>query len=72
MGSTISAVALADDTVLVSNSIIFLRLLLCLTIQYCIKYCVELVPEKTKLIAFSTKKNDPEVRFAQLTSELSL
>ena len=72
MGTTISAVALADDTVLVSNSIIFLKLLLYLTTQYCSKYCVELVPEKTKLIAFSTKENDPQVRFAKLTSELSL
>jgi hypothetical protein len=49
--TTISCIALADDAVLLSNNIIYLKLLLYLTIQYCNKYKVQLVPDKTKLLA---------------------
>ena len=72
MGSTISAISLADDTALVSNNIIKLKLLLYLTMQYCSKYCVDLVPDKTKLLAFSISGNDPKVQYAKLTADLSL
>ena len=66
MGTTISAISLADDTALVSNNIIKLKLLLYLTMQYCSKYCVDLVPDKTMLLAFSIRENDPKVKYAKL------
>ena len=69
---TISAIALADDTVLVSDNIIHLKLLLFLTTQYCKKYNVQLVPDKTKLVAFSVQENAPLVNYAALTSEIVL
>ena len=68
----ISAIALADDTVLVSDNIIHLKLLLFLTTQYCNKYGVKLVPDKTKLVAFSAREETPLVNYAALTSEISL
>ena len=69
---TISAIALADDTALVSDNIIHLKLLLFLTTQYCIKYSVKLVPDKTKLVAFSARENDPLVTYAAATNDISL
>ena len=71
MGITISSITLADDTVLVSNSIINLHLLLHLTTEYCKKYRVELVPDKTKLLVFS-KNASPEVQYARLISPITL
>ena len=50
--TNISCISLADDSVLLSNSIINLRNLLYLTTRYCAKYDVELVPDKTALLAF--------------------
>ena len=70
--TTISSISLADDTVLVSNDIISLKHLLFLTTQYCKKYCVELVPDKTKLIAFSNKSCDSLAKYGVLTSGISL
>ena len=49
----ISEISLADDAVLLSNDIINLHHLLHLTVQYCNKYKVQLVPDKTKLVVFS-------------------
>ena len=69
---TISSISLADDTVLVTNDIISLKHLLYLTTQYCKKYSVELVPDKTKLIAFSNKSCDPLAKYGVLTSGISL
>ena len=69
---TISSISLADDTVLVSNDIISLKHLMFLTTQYCKKYSVELVPDKTKLIAFSNKTCDPLAKYGVLTSGISL
>ena len=72
MGHMISAIGLADDTALVSDSILSLKLLLYLTNQYCDKYSVELFPDKTRLLAFSTSEKDPLVNYARLTSLISL
>ena len=69
---TISSISLADDTVLVANDIISLKHLLYLTTQYCKKYSVELVPDKTKLIAFSNKACVPLTKYGILTSGISL
>ena len=50
--NVISSIGLADDTALLSNSLSKLAGLLHLTDEYCKQYHVELVPEKTKLLAF--------------------
>ena len=54
----ISCISLADDSVLLSNDIWSLKNLLYITELYCSKYNVELVPDKTKLIAFSKTFTD--------------
>ena len=59
----ISCISLADDTVLLSTSLLNLILLLRLTLVYCSKYDVELVPDKTNLIVFSNKINDVELDY---------
>ena len=69
---TVSLIALADDAALVSDNIIFLKHLLYLTTQYCNKYGVELVVDKTKLLAFSSQENIPWVKYAELTSQVEL
>ena len=46
----VSSIGLADDSCLASNCIFKLQNLLQLTIDYCRKYHVELVPEKKKLL----------------------
>ena len=71
-GITVSSIGLADDVVLVSNNIILLQHLLHLTIQYCNKYKVELVPEKTKLLVFSNDLNSVDVKYSKLISSISL
>ena len=52
----VSAVGQADDTVLMSDSISKLNLLLQLCLNYCKKYCVELSPSKTKLMVIPPGK----------------
>ena len=52
----VSAVGQADDTVLMSDSISKLNLLLQLCLNYCKKYCVELSPSKTKLMVIPPSK----------------
>ena len=69
---TISSITLADDTVLTSNSIINLHLLLHLTTQYCKKYRVELVADKTKLLVFSNNPEEAQVAYAKLISPITL
>ena len=56
----ISCITMADDDVLVSNSIIDQNNLLFLTEQYCSKYDVQLVPDKIRLLAFSKIEMDIE------------
>ena len=50
--ATVSAIGQADDTVLQSHSLHQLNSLVQLTVDYCQSYHVELVAEKTKLLAF--------------------
>ena len=71
-GITISSITLADDAVLTTTSIINLYLLLHLTTQYCKKYRVELVPDKTKLLVFSNNPEGAQVAYAKLISPISL
>ena len=70
--TVISSVVLADDAVIVSNDINDLNNLLHLTIEYCTKYQVLLVPDKTKLLAFCKNEDDHRVRYAKLISPISL
>ena len=66
----VSSVGQADDTALVSNCPFKLMGLLHLAVEYCEKYHVELVPEKTKLLAFNPPKND--LYLTKLLNPLSL
>ena len=52
---TVSAIGQADDTILISNDLYCLFLLLQLTNTFCSKYCVELTSDKTRLQAFIPK-----------------
>ena len=54
-GLTISAIGLADDVALVTQDFNNLENLLYLTLSYCAKYNVDLVPDKTKLQVFIPK-----------------
>ena len=56
----VSCISLADDAVLVSNDIHDLKNLLHLTTQYCKKYDVKLVPEKTILLAYGAPQHEAE------------
>ena len=56
---TISAIGFADDAALLSNDPQSLRYLHQLTTDYCSRYCVDLVPEKTKLQLFLPKSHLP-------------
>ena len=49
----ISCISLADDAVLLSSNLTDLKNLLLLTSDYCKKYGVDLVPDKTLLLAFN-------------------
>jgi hypothetical protein len=53
--AVVSAIGQADDTALVSDSIHKLAGLVHLAEEYCAQYHVTLVPEKTKLLAFSPR-----------------
>ena len=68
----ISCISLADDAVLISNNITDLYNLLLITINYCNKYQVQLVPDKTRLLAFSKDPNDHRVKYSKLVSNISL
>ena len=58
----ISAIGLADDTVLAANRLSNLRNILFLTQNYCMKYGVSLCHDKTKLVMMSRgDKCDPEL-----------
>ena len=52
-GVVVSSIGQADDTALVSNCLHKLSSLLILAVEYCENYHVELVADKTKLLAYS-------------------
>ena len=73
IGSSVtSAVAQADDVLLLSNSLENLRLLLRLTKDYCAKFRVKLEPGKTKLLVFSNKCHDLIVKHSEHLNQLSI
>ena len=64
---TISAVGQADDTVLLSNDLHKLKLILHLTTEYCLKYNVQLSPTKTKLVQIVPPRTSTFVPFNPIT-----
>ena len=71
-GCHISAIGQADDCVLLSDEIYFLKNLLQLTLDYCKKYHVKLAPEKTKLLAFSLPKHKPDIEYLNLVNDIKI
>ena len=69
--SCVSCISLADDVVLLSHDLVHLFCLLLLTTIFCSKYDIQLVPEKTKLVAFA-KKSDEDLNYAKMVSPISL
>ena len=73
MGAVIvSSIGQADDTALVSNCLTKLCGLLHLAVQYCKNYHVELVPEKTKLLAFHPSGKNYGLYIQELLNPLQL
>ena len=68
----VSSIGQADDTALVSDCIFKLQHLLQLTVEYCEKYHVELVPEKTKLLCFAPPGMDATAAYWKLVSPVRL
>ena len=73
MGAVIvSSIGQADDTALVSNCLTKLCGLLHLAVQYCKNYHVELVPEKTKRLAFHPSGKDHGLYIQELLNPRQL
>ena len=68
----ISAIGQADDVVLCSNDIDSLSLLVRLTVSYCRKYRVRLVPSKTKLLGFASRKQQHLLDHAALVNPIAI
>ena len=70
--TVISAVGQADDIVLVANDLDSLDLLVKGTERYCKKYRVNLVPSKTKLLAFCTPTQITVVDYAKKMTDICI
>ena len=68
----VSAIGQADDTCLISDCLHKLQLLLQLAVEYCTKYHVELVPEKTKLLCYTPTGLSSTTLYWKLVSPVSL
>ena len=68
----IAAIGQADDSCLMSTSIGSLQNLVNLTLEFCQKYYVELVPEKTKLLAFYPPSQSLNVYYSKLISDIHI
>ena len=68
----VSAVAQADDCVLLANDIHDLRLLVKLTENYCAKFRVKLEPSKTKLLAYKKKEHEILIKLAESTNLVTI
>ena len=53
----VASSGLADDVLLVSDDLFFLKNILSISLQYCKKYHVSLAADKTRLVAFYAKKD---------------
>ena len=70
--NVVSCIGQADDSVLLSHDIFSLQNLLLLTIDYCKQYNVTLVPEKTKLLAFTPPGLEMMTEYAKIISPVSI
>ena len=68
----LGAVGLADDVALVAGSLSRLLALLQLTKEYCNKYQVKPVPSMTKLLAFSTKGTEMQLKVELATTNIKV
>ena len=68
----VSCIGQADDSALQANDIHSLQNLLLLTLDYCQRYNVTLVPEKTKLLAFSPPGCEQLVDYAKIISPINI
>ena len=71
MNEMVAAIGQADDTVLLSNNINELQLILQLTLSYCQKYQVQLSAPKTKLLVFSKNETD-YVKYSKLVNPINI
>jgi len=69
---TVSVIGQADDVVLTANNIYSLHNLLNLTLEYCDKYKVQLVADKTKLQVFLPKSLSTFSDYASSSSPLGI
>ena len=70
--AVISSIGLADDTVILSDCIYKLYGLVQLAEDYCKLYHVTLVPEKTKLLAFSSPNHSQIVNHAKIVNPIKV
>ena len=70
--SIVSCIGQADDSALLANDIFNLQNLLHLTLEYCQRYNVTLVPEKTKLLAFSPPGQELYVEYSKIISPINI
>ena len=71
-GMEVGYIGQADDVVLLSNDLFLLKNLLELSKTFCKKYHVVLAPDKTKLVAFHTKKQTLNVEIRLETTSLDI
>ena len=68
----IAAIGQADDSCLMSTSIHSLHSLVNLTLEYCRKFHVELVPDKTKLMVFYPSSQSFNAYYSKLISNINI
>ena len=68
----VSSIGQADDSALVANDVFCLQNLLLLTLEYCQRNNVTLVPEKTKLLAFCPVGHEQSVEYSKLRSPINI
>ena len=68
----VSSIGQADDTALVSDDLVKLLGLLHLAVEYCQQYHVELVPEKTKLLAYAPSSGSKLLDIQKLSNPLNM
>ena len=68
----VSSVGQADDTIILSDCIYKLSCLVNLAEEYCSNFHVTLVPEKTKLVVFSSASHTHSVNLAKLVNPISV
>ena len=69
---SVSAIGLADDSVILSNNIQNLQFLLHLTEVFCRKYHVTICAEKTKLQVYHTTKTELQAKYARMTNPIQI